>query len=403
MNHLTDHRCGFVVFADDWGRHPSSCQHLVRQLLGQHEVLWVNTIGTRTPKLNRATLRRGVAKLRDWTGATQSGTRPDGLHVANPTMWPWCRTAFDRSLNRRLLSRQLADAIRKLPRPVVAVTTLPIVADLVGVLPVDRWVYYCVDDFSLWPGLDHAALRRSEEQLVKRVDVVIAVSETLQQKLEAAGRVSHLLTHGVDLDHWAGNESRVRPSEFDHLERPWIVFWGVIDRRLDAMFLSRLSGELNHGTIVLVGPQSDPDPAITSCGRVVLMPPLAYEQLPALARRSDVLIMPYVDVGVTRAMQPLKMKEYMATGRPVVLRDLPATREWGDCADLADSPDSFSRAVRLRLATGLPLEQKIARHRLADEGWAAKARQFEQIVLSAFADSWNGSTAQRFNCSTLDC
>ena len=46
-----------VVFADDWGRHPSSCQHLVRQLVDDCDVVWINTIGTRRPELNMATLR----------------------------------------------------------------------------------------------------------------------------------------------------------------------------------------------------------------------------------------------------------------------------------------------------------------------------------------------------------
>jgi len=381
VNHLTDHRSGLVVFADDWGRHPSSCQHLVRQLLGRYEVLWVNTIGTRAPKLNLATLRRGVEKLCDWIRPRRPAAWPRGLRVADPTMWPWCRTAFDRHVNRRLLTRQLAGAIRELPRPVVAVTTLPTVADLVGVLPVDRWIYYCVDDFSLWPGLDHAALRRGEEMLVARADVLIAVSETLQRKLHSAGRPSHLVTHGVDLDHWAGEDSHESLPAFEHLERPWIVFWGVVDRRLDTAFLARLGADLNRGTIVLVGPESDPDPTLASCPRVVRLPAMAYEQLPVLARRSNVLIMPYIDAGVTRAMQPLKMKEYMATGRPVVLRELPATRDWPDCADLTDSPEGFSHAVRLRLETGLPSDQKIARTRLADEGWAAKADLFAQLAL----------------------
>ena len=38
-----------IVFADDWGRHPSSSQHLVRELLPQYPTLWVNTVGTRRP------------------------------------------------------------------------------------------------------------------------------------------------------------------------------------------------------------------------------------------------------------------------------------------------------------------------------------------------------------------
>src|SRR5438094_4010940 len=53
-----------LVFADDWGRHPSSCQHLIRHTLGRYDVYWVNTIGTRTPRLDWATLTRGLEKAR---------------------------------------------------------------------------------------------------------------------------------------------------------------------------------------------------------------------------------------------------------------------------------------------------------------------------------------------------
>src|SRR5262249_37323525 len=109
--------------------------------------------------------------------------------------------------------------------------------------------------------------------------------------------------------------------------------------------------------------------------------------LPHLAREAAVLIMPYADLPVTRAMQPLKLKEYLATGRPAVVRDLPANQEWDDCLDLAATPQSFSDAVRRRLGTGLPEEQRRARARLATETWAKKACLFER---SAFGEeaSW---------------
>src|SRR5207249_9223786 len=79
-----------LVFADDWGRHPSSCQHLARHLLARHRVVWVNTIGTRPPRLDRATLARGLEKLRHWAGRPPSsapGSDPPGLCVLSPTMW----------------------------------------------------------------------------------------------------------------------------------------------------------------------------------------------------------------------------------------------------------------------------------------------------------------------------
>jgi glycosyltransferase involved in cell wall biosynthesis len=369
-----------LVFADDWGRHPSSCQHLVRQLLDQHPTYWVNTIGTRTPHFDLATLRRGLEKLVQWTRRRGPvASLPANLHVLNPRMWPWFSSRFGCRLNRRLLTRALADLLHSLPEPPVAITTLPIVADLVGVLPVRRWVYYCVDDFSVWPGLDGGTLRRMEADLLTRVDSVIAVSETLQHKLAGMGWEAPLLTHGVDLDFWSRSGPPV--GSLDGLERPLVVFWGVVDRRMDLAFVRALAAAMPRGTLVLAGPENSIDPALKTIPWVVRLGPLPFEHLPSLAEAAAVLVMPYADLPVTQAMQPLKLKEYLATGKPVVVRDLPATRPWADCLDLAGSPDEFAGWVCRRLETGLPLDQLHARARLAEESWQAKARTFAALAL----------------------
>jgi hypothetical protein len=382
MNEHDPSAASLLVFADDWGRHPSSCQHLVRRLLPHRAVWWVNTIGTRRPRFDLATLRRGLEKLRHWTKRrpAREENRPPNLHVVNPWMWPCMSSRFDRWLNRELLLRQLGGVLRSLPSPPIAVTTLPIVADLIGPLPVRHWVYYCVDDFGAWPGLDHEPLRRLEELLVQRVDRVVAVSETLQSRLAGLGRESHLLTHGVDLEFWQGSGPAADIAGLENLPRPLLLFFGVLDRRMDVAWVARLAEGLEAGTILLVGPLADPDPELLRLPRVVHLPPVDFEQLPRLAREASVLLMPYADLPVTRAMQPLKLKEYLATGKPAAVRDLPANQGWADCLDLAATPEEFVRAVRLRLQTGLPEEQRAARTRLASETWDQKARSFERWI-----------------------
>ena len=140
----------------------------------------------------------------------------------------------------------------------------------------------------------------------------------------------------------------------------------------------KLHDVLKAPEVVLVGPQEDPDPELLRLPRVVVRPPVPFDRLPALAAAASVLVMPYIDAPVTRAMQPLKLKEYLATGKPAVVRDLPATRPWADCADLADTPAAFARLVTERPAGGLPEAQRVARRRLEAEGWAGKAREFEK-------------------------
>ena len=456
-----------LVFSDDWGRHPSSCQHLIRNLLDRYPVLWVNTIGTRAPRLDLQTMRRVAEKMRQWgtSGLTRvfrqnrkcSTTMPQheqempvysNLQVVNPKMWPWFSSDRDRRLNRWLLTRQLSPLIEKLPKPVVAVTTLPITADLPDTLSVDRWVYYCVDDFSQWPGLDGDTLRRMDHDMIQQADSLIAVSETLQSMIAVHGRSSSMLTHGVDVDFWhrqrsvsvrpesvarrfenvrgqlrVANDSRLTslsiitdspdaesansrlsqkpnagkapsasisaaevlatpPTAVDGIAGPLIVFWGVIDRRMDSPSLIQLSQDLIEGTIVLIGPQQDPDPALLALPNVRVLPAQPLSALPAIAEQANVLIMPYADLPVTRAMQPLKLKEYLATGKSVVVKRLPSTDAWADCLDAAETPAEFSQIVRNRVYSGISPAQALARCRLHQESWKSKADRFEHILKS---------------------
>jgi glycosyltransferase involved in cell wall biosynthesis len=370
----------WLVFSDDWGRHPTSSQHLIRHLLPDQPVTWVNMIGTRRPALDWATARRVFEKLGQWLRPADA--LPDNLQVVSPKMWPGFRRPLERRFNCRWLVRQILPLIEQLPEPPVAITSLPTAGDLVGELPVARWVYYCVDDFAVWPGIDQTAARTLEDRLIDRADVLVAASEPLQERIAGRGRRAHLLTHGVDLDFW---QSRMRLSDdlLCDLSPPFIVFWGLIDRRLDLAILRELSASLTEGTIVLIGPEDRPDPALAQLPRVVRRPAVPLDRLPAIAAAASVLVMPYADLPVTRAMQPLKLKEYLATGKPAVVRDLPATRPWADALDVCSTPAEFAAAVKRRLAEGLPTSQRLARRRLSAEDWSAKAEKFARLVQGA--------------------
>ena len=168
------------------------------------------------------------------------------------------------------------------------------------------------------------------------------------------------------------------------LEPPLVLFWGVIDRRLDVDFIRTLGESLARGTILCVGPVDSPEPALFRLPRVKFLPAVPYADLPRLASYASTFIAPYADLRVTRAMQPLKLKEYIATGKPVVVRTLPATSSWADCADVVGTAAAFATTVNERLATGVPADQVRARARLTAESWEAKSIDFERWIDSCF-------------------
>ncbi|MDB6092093.1 MAG: hypothetical protein JWN85_4877 [Gammaproteobacteria bacterium] len=367
-----------IVFADDWGRHPSSAQHLVRYLLSDFAVAWMNTIGTRSPGLTATAMRRGLGKLLDWGGAasTQADSSPLPL-VCSPFMYPGFRSRWQRKVNANLLARCLSREFANIADTVI-LSSIPIVADLPERIQARRWVYYCVDDFSAWPGLDSPALSSMELKFVARADRIVAAGENSAARMRSLGRVSRVISHGVDLEHWRGSHGSA--TLLRGYQRPIALFWGLIDRRLDISVLRALDQSMRFGTIVLVGPTQDPDPALDALAHLRRPGPSPYQDLPALAAEADVLIMPYANLPVTRAMQPLKLKEYLATGRPVVSTRLPALAAWDDCLDVTDDPPEFAAAVQRRFGGQLPDAQSAARERLRGESWKAKAEDLVDVL-----------------------
>ena len=223
-----------IVFADDWGRHPSSSQHLIRELLPHYPTLWVNTVGTRRPSLSSRDIKRGIQKL--WSYIDSDGSinvndkgLPDNLTVVDPLMYPGFRRAWQRRFNTNRVAKAIQPNLIPDCRHVV-ITTLPVTADLLGKLQVDRWLYYCVDNYAQWPGTDSFVMQLMEEELVPKADAVACVSEVLQQRAVGMGADQpSLIQHGVHTSLWQtpATDSVLNarwPSDDQHIA----LFWGLI-------------------------------------------------------------------------------------------------------------------------------------------------------------------------------
>ena len=206
-------KADLVVFGEDWGRHPTSTQHLVRCLAEDRRVLWVNSIGMRRPRLDRRDLARIKTKASDLlarkpqatdsvTATPQATPVPANMSVIAPAAIPWPASRLAFRLNRALLARQLnrALAARAMTRPLLW-TSLPSALPAIDTLGERAVVYYCGDDFGSLVGVDHRPILDMERRLVDKADLVLAASEALAARFPSEKTL--LLPHGTDLDHFA--------------------------------------------------------------------------------------------------------------------------------------------------------------------------------------------------------
>jgi glycosyltransferase involved in cell wall biosynthesis len=356
----------FVVFSDDWGRWPSSSQHLFRHIGRDHPTLWVETLGMRLPRLGLDDLSRTVGKVRSWTGAAPVrswSAPPPALTRIAPPMHPWYGSRLGAAINDRLLVR----AVRRcgVEAPVLFIS-VPVVGGVVGRLGERLSVYYRVDDFTLWPGYAARTVARRERALLDRVDAVVCAGP----QLVPPGFDGPLLQldHGVDIEHFAAGG----PRPGDLPAGPVLLFAGKIDERVDQGLLCDLPG-----TAVLLGRATVPIDE-----RLIHLPEVPYAELPAWLAAADVLLLPYRRNAQTDSIQPLKLREFLAAGPPIAATGVPEiARLGGDLIDVGEGPEEFAAAVRAALAR--PASQEAARRGLAEaHRWQRKATELLDFVAS---------------------
>lgn len=380
----------FVVFADDWGRHPSSCQHLFRRLAPRNRVLWVNTIGTRTPSLSRADVARAVGKLREWSRPQPEQDADEPVDVLRPVMSPFDRWSPLRRLNTASIVRCVRDGLARAddPNPIL-VTTIPNVAGVVGKLGEALSVYYCVDEFSEWPGADRSALLRLEAELLGKVDLVVATSEALFDAKSAVHPRVRLLRHGVDWERFR-SPTGTAPAALTALPRPVLGFIGLVDARLDVPLVVSLARANPEASFAFVGPRQLPPCELDREPNVHFLPPVAYGEVPAVLRAFDVALLPYVENDLTERINPLKLRELLASGLPIVATPLPEVVRFREFVRVPAVPDEWRTALRESLAEGRSRAEERSQS-VRPESWEARAEEFSRFCRETEAAVRSGS------------
>lgn len=367
-----------VCFSNDWGGDPLSKVHLMRILARDNRILWVNSLGNRAPTASvydaRRIARKALAALR--------GVREvePNLYVLAPLAVPLPGSRVAWAINRAALQLQLRRAMRSLgfERPVVW-SFLPSADWVAHALEPDLLVYHCVDEFSAFSDAPGEAVAQMEARLVKRADLVITSAERLYRSKRALNPSTVLVRHGVDWRHFAqALDPRTEiPEEIAGLPRPILGFFGLIADWVDLELLEEVAQANPGGSLVLIGRVRTDVSRLRRLKNVHLLGPRPYARLPAYAKAFDVALLPFVANELTANSNPLKVREYLAAGLPVVSTAVPEVERLGLCA-IGRTRAGFLAQIKRALRSPGPRRARSARVR--SESWEARVEEIRRHV-----------------------
>lgn len=364
-----------LCFSHDWTGDPLSKTHLMRLLARDNRILWVNSIGYRTPSLgSKRDLRRIVQKLK---AATESVSEVEkNLFVFSPISLPAFGSRRILAFNARLLRWQVRRAMRKLRfRDPVNWVFNPAAGILAGNLGEAEIVYYCVDEYTAFKGVDTESLRVIEQALLERADLVVVSAEKLLQTKRSRHAPTVLVRHGVDFEHFSSalKSDTVVPDEIARLPGPVIGYFGLIaDDWVDVPLLVHVARSFPSGSLVLIGKSTMDVSALEREPNVHLLGRKPYSSLPAYCKGFDVALIPFPVTEVTLNANPLKAREYLAAGLPVISTPIPEVEVLGQCL-IGRTPEEF--VTRIREAATNPGPQGDRSRQMKSEGWSARLEE----------------------------
>ena len=366
-----------VVFGENWGGLPSSTQHLISHLLKQHRIIWINSIGMRRPSLNRKDFQRVINKAKAIMGMSKppeyisGGPEPILLNLK---VLPFHGLSLVREINKKWLVDAIQKACKKHGfHDIILWTSLPTAIDVVGALNEKASIYYCGDDFNALDGVDHATVGPMERELVQKVDLILVVSEELAQKFP--GPKTAMLPHGVDYDLFATPADH--PGDFTD-KGPVAGFYGSISEWLDVEMLIQTATAMPSWTFVFVGAIKTETGALRELPNVQFLGPIPHSQLPAYVQNWDVAMLPFRHNRQIEACNPLKLREYLASGTAIASSDFPAVRVYDGHVSIQNHREPFSRVILRAYETRL---DKAQRQALAvNESWQKRAAQLEELI-----------------------
>lgn len=371
-----------VCLAKDWSEDPTSCNHVMRALSRHNRVLWLNSIAARRPDFGSA---RDLRKMASKVVGFLSGPREvePNLWVYTPLVlpFPYSRAA---SLVNGWILRVTVGTLRLAlgMRDFQLWTFLPTTAPFVGGLNESLAVYYCTDEWSGFAHLGREPVEVMERALCAKADVVFATSGPLVERKSAYNRETHLASHGVDHPHFAAalDEGTRVPDDVAILPRPRLGFFGLIENWIDLELIAYVAARRPHWSIVLIGRAAVDVSRLKAYPNVHLLGRRPYRELPAYARGFDVGICPFVTNELTRNINPIKLREYLSAGLPVVATGIPEAALYPGSCHLADGPAAFLAACEAAVRADTPALRRQRSDSMRDETWERKAAESLRIA-----------------------
>lgn len=251
-------------------------------------------------------------------------------------------------------------------------------------------IFDVLDDNIGFPGInenERNSLKVMFGEIIKHATIVTAVSQHLVDSIENIYTTkANILPNGIDINMFIHKPEYDKPiDELIEYERPLYGFVGALTSWIDFELLLKLASEIQKGTLVLVGPVIESAvprellKKLSEHKRVTFLGARPYDQVPHFLHQFDVLLLPRNYLPHSLASDPLKIYEYLATGKPIVSTSIPSVKRFSDIIYVCDTHSDFITHVFLSQKEWSIQKSDYARKRSMNMTWEKRVEKMFEL------------------------
>lgn len=249
-----------------------------------------------------------------------------------------------------------------------------------------KLVYDCMDDVCEFPhnkkDQNIAAITEKERRLVERANNVIVSSNWLKTVISNRYALeSNITVVNNALDHNFLNKNIFKkeinyPKKNNHTD---IMYIGTISEWFNFDLITNILKKTSNLRLILIGPLAVDIP---KHNRIIHLGSKNHSDLPLYMSKTDALVMPFVINDLVLSVNPVKLYEYIFSGKPVISCNYEEINQFNEFVYTYDDENDFFKLINdLTLGKLLVNSKKEREDFLYKNTWAERSSEISKIIL----------------------
>lgn len=372
--------------SDWWANNPSCCTHLMTKMSSRHRILYVNPVssdllGTHSRRGLMTRIVRKCKSILRFYQKDQSGR----IHVISPVFIPIQGIRFLDILNNIMVRLQLAAVCLwlRMRQPLIWIENIR-AADFLKANNKKTILYHVSDRFEECPYTKNKdKLRERETRITEISNIIICVSKELFESKKKIGGDVFYLPHGVDYDLF--RQADITGQRYllpFNDNKPIVGYFGTLTAQNDIELLEYCASNLPDMNFVFAGQITAGNYSrLQAMPNVLFLGKVPYEDIPKLCAAFDVCLLPWKMNTWIKNCNPLKLKEYLASGKPIVSVPIhEVVDNYSDLISISEEPRKFCERIRWEYENDNEERKALRIQAAAEHSWENHVCFIENII-----------------------